>query len=117
MQKQLITEVSGRLAQDISQLIQSARSYVAKEYNSSHILLCWSIGQKIEVEVLKYDRGEYGEQIVDNLSIELSSKYGKGYSRANLFRMLKFAKLYPDSQIVSTLSRQLSWSHIILSRA
>ena len=40
--------------------------------------------------------------------------YGKGYSRANLFRMIKFAKLYPDRKIVSTLSRQLSWSHFVI---
>jgi hypothetical protein len=38
----------------------------------------------------------------------------RGYSRPNLFRMIKFAKSFPDREIVSTLSRQLSWSHFVL---
>src|SRR3990167_10868944 len=36
------------------------------------------------------------------------------YSRPNLFRMIKFAKQFPDREIVSTLSRQLSWSHFVI---
>lgn len=114
MHIELINNISSELAGNIGQLIQLARNNVAREYNSSHVLLCWSIGHKLENEILKQDRAEYGEQIIDTLSKELSIKYGKGYSRSNLFKMIKFAKLYPDSQIVSTLSRQLSWSHIIL---
>ncbi len=27
--------------------------------------------------------------------------------------MLRFAEAYPDAQIVSTLSRQLAWSHFL----
>ncbi|MBW6469417.1 MAG: hypothetical protein K0B85_09710, partial [Coriobacteriia bacterium] len=30
----------------------------------------------------------------------------------NLFRMMKFAELYPDVEIFSTVSRKLGWSHI-----
>ncbi|MEN8237452.1 MAG: PDDEXK nuclease domain-containing protein [Pseudomonadota bacterium] len=101
------------LLDDISKLIDDAKGHVAREYNSTQVLLCWLIGKRIDAEILKSQRAEYGENIVVSLVKELSAKYGKGYSRPNLFRMIKFAKLFPDREIVSTLSRQLSWSHFI----
>ncbi|MBY0272069.1 MAG: PDDEXK nuclease domain-containing protein [Alphaproteobacteria bacterium] len=102
------------LVDDISQLIEEARNHVAREYNSTQVVLCWLIGKRIDEEFLKSQRAEYGENIVVSLVSELSLKYGRGYSRPNIFRMIKFAKLFPDKKIISTLSRQLSWSHFIL---
>ena len=55
----------------------------------------------------------YGEQIVSTLSKQLAAEFGNGYSRPNLFRMIKFAELFTDREIVSTLSRQLGWSHFV----
>jgi hypothetical protein len=53
-------------------------------------LLCWLIGKRIDDEILKSERAEYGESIVVSLSKHLLLRYGKGYSRPNLFRMIKF---------------------------
>ena len=105
------------LVKDISTLIDEARIHVAHEYNSTQALLCWLIGKRIDEEFLKLERAEYGEAIVISLSNHLSFTYGKGYSRPNLFRMIKFAKQFPNREIVSTLSRQLSWSHFVLISA
>jgi hypothetical protein len=105
------------LMNDISQLIEEARSHVAREYNSAHVQLCWLIGKRIDDEVLKSQRAEYGEGLIDAISENLSSRYGRGYGRRNLFRMLKFSRYFPDKQIVYTLSTQLSWSHFILISA
>ena len=102
------------LLKDISQLIEEAKAHVAREYNSTQVVLCWLIGKRIDEEILKTERAEYGETIVISLAHQLSAIYGRGYSRPNLFRMIKFAKLFPSRKIVSTLSRQLSWSHFIL---
>lgn len=102
------------LLNDISRLIEEARSHVAREYNSAHVQLCWLIGKRIDDEVLKSQRAEYGEDVIDAISVNLSSRYGRGYGRRNLFRMLKFSRYFPDKRIVSTLSTQLSWSHFIL---
>lgn len=63
---------------------------------------------------MKGDRAGYGDQIVSHVSKELTIKFGKGYNRASLFRMIRFAKLYPNQKIVATVLRQLSWSHIML---
>jgi len=102
------------LIKDISTLIDEARNHIAREYNSTQALLCWLIGKRIDDEVLKSARAEYGETIVVTLANQLVISYGKGYSRPNLFRMIKFAKAFPDREIVSTLSRHLSWSHFVL---
>lgn len=102
------------LFNDITNLINEARQHVAHEYNSTQALLCWLIGKRIDEEVLKSERAEYGEAIITSLAKELSLAYGKGYSRPNLFRMIKFAKQFPNREIVSTLSRQLSWSHFVI---
>ena len=105
---------SDLLIKDISALIDEARSHVAREYNAAQALLCWLIGKRIDEEILNSERAEYGETIVISLAEHLTLLYGKGYSRPNIFRMIKFAKQFPSREIVSTLSRQLSWSHFIL---
>jgi len=43
----------------------------------------------------------------------LLSEYGRGYSKPNLARMMWLAEAFPDPAIVSTLSKQLSWSHFV----
>jgi hypothetical protein len=48
-----------------------------------------------------------------NLAEKLSAKYGRNFELRNLRRMMQFASEFPEKKIVSTLSTQLSWSHII----
>jgi predicted nuclease of restriction endonuclease-like (RecB) superfamily len=38
---------------------------------------------------------------------------GRGFSTKNLRHMVRFAEAFPDVEIVSTLSRQLAWSHFL----
>ena len=47
------------------------------------------------------------------LSKSLAQEHGKGFSRRNLFRTIRSAEIFPDEQIVSTLSAQLSWPHFL----
>ena len=103
-----------KLYTDIVQLIQQGRKRVATEVNSTVVLLYWSIGKRINDEVLLEKRADYGDQVIDNVSKQLRLEFGKGYSRSALFRMVRFSKLYPDQEIVATVSRQLSWSHIVV---
>jgi predicted nuclease of restriction endonuclease-like (RecB) superfamily len=102
------------LINEVVQLIQEGRQCVAIEVNSTAVLLYWAIGKRVNDAILADKRAEYGDQVIEILSQQLSMQFGKGYSRSALFRMVRFSKLYPDGQIVATLSRQLSWSHIVL---
>ncbi len=77
------------------------------------MLLYWDLGHRIRVEILREERAEYGERIVQTVSDKLVEEFGKGYDRSNLFRMVQFAEQFADRSIVVTLSRQLSWSHFV----
>ena len=97
----------------ITELIEKARRNVAVKINSEMTLLYWNIGKDITDNVLKNKKAEYGNSVIKKLSQNLTLKYGRGYSRANLFRMIKFYEYFNDFEKFSTLSRKLSWSHFV----
>ncbi len=101
------------LLADLRQLIAQARLSAAVAVNATLTLMYWRIGQRIRSEVLGGERAGYGEQIVSTLSGELSAEFGRSFSEKNLRHMLRFAEAFPDEAIVSTLSRQLAWSHFL----
>ena len=101
------------LFDEIRGLIEQTRSRVASTVNSALVLMNWHIGKRINDEILKNKRAEYGEEIVATLSQQLTSEYGNSFTRANLFRMIQFAEVFPNDEIVVTLSRQLNWSHFL----
>lgn len=69
----------------------------------------WRIGQHIvEFEQNGNERAEYGSQLFDRLSKDLSVACGKGFSRSNLLSMRKLYQYFP---IRETLSHVLGWSH------
>ena len=100
------------LLTDIRALIAAARHQTAVTVNMAVTILYWRIGQRIHLVVLDSKRAAYGEQIVSTLSRELVAEFGRGYAEKNLRRMVQFAEAFPDEQIVATMSRQLSWSHV-----
>jgi predicted nuclease of restriction endonuclease-like (RecB) superfamily len=101
------------LLRDIRSLIEESRQQVARTVNLALVWLYWNIGKRIREDVLKEKRAGYGEEIVSSLSRQLAAEYGRGFSRQNLFRMIRFAEVFPDEQIVSSLMTQLSWTHFI----
>ncbi len=108
------TAVSESLINDLRQIIEQARTHVATTVNSELTLMYWHIGERINREVLGNERAEYGKQIVATVARQLQEEYNiSGTDEKNIRRMMQFAALFPDSQIVVTLSRQLSWSHFV----
>ncbi|MGH2560722.1 MAG: PDDEXK nuclease domain-containing protein [Thermomicrobiales bacterium] len=101
------------LVADIRQLIDEAKAGVATAVNVGLTLLYWRIGKRIRDDVLLGDRAEYGEKIVVSLARQLEAEYGRGFSEKNLRHLVRFAEAFPDGEIVSTLSRQLAWSHFL----
>ena len=53
-------------------------------------------------------QSQYGKQTLKQLSKELTTEFGKGFSRSNLQNMRGFYLAYP---ICQTVSGKLSWSH------
>lgn len=99
---------------DIKSLIDSAKQKVATEVNSTMSALYWEIGNRINQDLLKKERAEYGKQTVSTLAKQLQYEYGtNSFSEKNLRRMLQFATVFPDRNIVASLIRQFSWTHIV----
>lgn len=109
-----IVALDGELLSDVRQLIRETRSAVARTVNSGLVGMYWHIGTRIRQEILDEQRADYGRRVVDLLADELAKEYGTGFTRTNLFNMVRFAEAFGDWQIVHTLCGQLSWSHFRL---
>jgi predicted nuclease of restriction endonuclease-like (RecB) superfamily len=101
------------LLADLRQLIKETRTGLAAAVNAALTILYWRVGNRIRRDVLAEKRADYGQEIVVTLSRQLVQEYGNGFAEKNLRRMMQFAEIFPDEQIVVTLSRQLSWSHFL----
>lgn len=101
------------LLEDIKALIEQTKSRVAVKINQEMTLLYWNIGKKIHENILNSERAEYGKQVIEKLSQHLVSEYGKGFSQANIFKMIALYENFSDKNIFSTLSIKLSWSHFV----
>ena len=106
-----IIQSDASLATDVRRMIEQTREGVARTVNAGMTLLYWRIGNRIQAEVLGNERAEYGKEILATLSQELTADFGRGFSYSALTRMVKFAAVFSEGEIVATLSRHLGWSH------
>ena len=108
--------VSAELLGDLRKIIDSARSHVAATANYELTMMYWNIGTRINSDVLNNERAEYGQQIVSHVAMQLQQEYEtKSFELRNIQRMMQFARLLPDFQIVAPLARKLSWSYLLIS--
>ncbi|NEO88497.1 MAG: DUF1016 domain-containing protein [Spirulina sp. SIO3F2] len=93
----------------IGNCLTQARGQAAKQVNTVLLEAYWQIGRYIvEYEQAGQERADYGSKLLAQLSKDLKTKYGKGFSRRNVLDMRRFYLTYPKWQ---TLSAILSWSH------
>lgn len=114
----------------ICELLDGARRAAGKAVNSIITVTYWEIGRRIVQEEQKGRRkADYGEQLIDQLAHDLTDRFGRGFSRTNVFQMRQFYLAYrtiiqtPSGQLaevgkvqpVSELSPlfPLSWSHYV----
>ncbi|MCF6269424.1 MAG: PDDEXK nuclease domain-containing protein [Melioribacteraceae bacterium] len=91
---------------DVSQLLETARKESARKVNSLLTATYWIIGYRIvEFEIQHREREDYyGEKLLKQVSLKLTTKFGKGFSRQNLQQMVNFYNIYPLKKICQTLS-------------
>jgi len=97
------------LKKSIGTLLEEGRSQAGRAVNMILVQTYWQIGRHIvEFEQAGSEKAEYGSELLDRLSKDLTLEYGKGFSRSNLFQIRLFYLKFPKIQ---TLSGQISWSH------
>ncbi|CEN35439.1 YhcG family protein [Capnocytophaga canimorsus] len=102
------------LLSELSVLIENGQQQIVYYANSTLTLVFWQVGKRINEDVLNNERATYGKRIVPMIANELESKYGRNFTEKNIRRMMQFAEVFPDFQIVVPLARQLSWSHFLI---
>jgi DUF1016 N-terminal domain len=113
MSRQIIKGHDKQLVKDIVFLIEDSRSHIAQTVNSTLTILYWRIGKRINGDILGNKRADYGKQIVSSLASQLVLEYGNGFSEKSIRRMMQFADVFQDEQIVVSAIRELSWTHFI----
>ena len=86
----------GGLYQDACLIIDQAQRVAYRAINETLIKRNWLLGMRIQHEVLKDQRAEYGEQVVGRLADNLTGKYGKGFIKRNLWHFVDFYVKHPD---------------------
>jgi predicted nuclease of restriction endonuclease-like (RecB) superfamily len=115
------TSTYHHLVNEISVLLQQGREQAAKAVNTLLVQTYWLIGRHIvEFEQGGKEKAEYGSNLLDQLSKDLTQRYGRGFSRSNLFQFRQFFLRFSKIQTLSglfekseTLSHKLTWSHYV----
>ena len=112
MSHDLVPFQPGPLVEDLRSLITSSRRRAAQTINSELVGLYWQVGHRLRTEVLLDERAEYGKQLIEKVAATLSAEFGQGFAWRNLYRMMRFAEVFPDPEILSALRTKLSWTHL-----
>lgn len=102
------------ILKDMCGIIESSQKAAHQAVNVALVQRNWLIGYRIASEEMRgEERAQYGAEIINKLAKDLTARYGKGFTKSNLYNFYSFYKVYP--QIFQTLSgkseRVLSWSH------
>jgi predicted nuclease of restriction endonuclease-like (RecB) superfamily len=127
----------GELMDRVISILDQARANVVRAVNSNMVIAYWLIGREIIQAVQGgEDRADYGKRLLQDLSKQLTERYGRGFSVTNIryFRLFYQAYSYRSPEIrhkacdefeplenmetflkpvdnLQGFSAQLSWSH------
>ena len=97
-----------QLYTDVCQIIDDTRSRIAVYVNSEVCHTNWLVGKRIKEDVLFNQRAEYGKQIVKELSIKLTERYGTGWGLKTLQHCIRAAYTFTEDEIVYAVQRRFS---------
>lgn len=94
--------------EQIRSILETARNQAYSAANSAMVQAYWSIGKSIVEQQGKSERAEYGRQLLQELSKQLTHEFGKGFTASNLRNMRQFYLTFPNCY---ALRSNLSWTH------
>ena len=90
------------LLADVVGVIDEVRRAAARTVNAAMTTTYWLIGRRVvEEEQRGTARADYGEQLVKRLAHDLSARFGRGFSKRNLWQMRAFYLAWPLQGTVS----------------
>lgn len=106
-----VSASGGELVDQVSALIEQAQTFAATQVDATLTLRNWYIGRMIDVAVLREGRAGHDQELVASLGQQLTSRYGRGFDRTNLYRMVRFSQQFAEPELVASLGQQVSWTH------
>ncbi len=86
-----------RLFSGVAGVIAAGRREAAWSLNAVMSAVYWDIGRQIvEFEQMGSKKADYGERVIDLLSVDLRARFGRGFRRSNLFQIRAFYLAYRD---------------------
>jgi len=103
-------EGSAELFDRIVTILEQARGNVIRAVNTNMVLAYWLIGREIVEEIQRgKERANYGEKVIEDLSVRLTGRYGKGFSVTNIWYFRQFYAAFQDRcQILHPLGGESS---------
>jgi predicted nuclease of restriction endonuclease-like (RecB) superfamily len=96
-----------QLLTELADLLEQARKYSARSVNAIMTRTYWEVGRRIvDQEQQGKKRAVYGEALIERLALDLTAKFGRGFSQSNLWQMRDFYLGWPILQTVSGESQQ-----------
>lgn len=100
------------LIDNIGTALTQARENAIRAVNAELVQANWAIGRYIvEYEQHGHEKAEYGSSLLTTLSKDLKLKFGRGFSKSNIYMCRQFYLLYPKFQTASGKLARLNWSH------
>lgn len=87
----------------VSTLLEDSKRASARSVNAIMTATYWEVGRRIiEFELKGERRADYGDTLLEQLSCDLTARFGRGYAKSNLYLMRTFYLTYKN--IFQTLS-------------
>ncbi|MDR2409395.1 MAG: PDDEXK nuclease domain-containing protein [Bacteroidales bacterium] len=103
-----MSKTKKKLYNQIADLLLQARKVTMRAINRTMVYTYYEIGRMIvEDEQQGAHRAEYGNNILKELSAELTKNFGRGFSETNLKQMRSFYILYSPSISIATSLQKL----------
>ena len=105
----MANKLAGNYVAEIKQILIHARTQAYTAVNSAMVQAYWLIGKRIvEEEQHGKKRANYGEEVLETLSKELTREFGRGFAISNIRDMRQFYLTFP---IHHALRGELGWTH------
>jgi len=102
-----MSKLEKNLSTQIKNLLDDARNTIVQAVNTTMVYTYYEIGRLIvENEQQGKTRAEYGKNVLQQVSRELTREFGKGFSVQNLENMRCFYLIYSKSSTLSRISEK-----------
>ena len=97
------------LINKIEELLIKAKSFVSSTVNTTLLTTYMEIGKLLSEDIKRHSKDKsYEIKSIRYISKELTDKYGRGFSKSNIYNMISFYESYHS---VQSLTGQLTWTH------